>query len=166
MKKLSILILFVLYVYFAQSQDISGEWTGTLYQESGGVRYEYYLELNLQQVGNKINGTSEIHFLDNKKVYGKMKLSGKIEKKTFVFEESAILKENFDGQTMSWCIKKGTLYYSQGNETAVLQGHWTGTIDRGTCSPGTITLKRKTKKKTKKLGKQGKKLKEGARGSN
>jgi len=164
MKKSSIFILFLLSVYFAQSQDISGEWTGTLYQEAGGVRYEYSFEMNLQQVGNKITGTSEIRFLDNKNVYGKMKLSGKLIKKSFIFEESEILKENFDGQTMSWCIKRGTLYYSQGSEMAVLQGDWTGTIGRGTCSPGTITLQRKINQN--KLGKSGKKLKEAARGNN
>ncbi len=62
-KELIISIAFILLAYSAQSQNISGEWTGLLYQETGGIRYEYYFTMNLKQFGNKIDGTSEIRFL-------------------------------------------------------------------------------------------------------
>ncbi len=96
-----------------------------------------------------------------------MKLSGKIQDKVFTFEESNIIAQDFDGQTMSWCIKQGTLNYSKKEGEVVLQGNWTGTAVRSTCAPGTITLKRKTNQQQQdKSNKQGRKLKEAARAGN
>ena len=146
MKKL-ILFLFTIFLssISALSQDISGDWTGFLYQDTGGTSGKYTFTMKLEQTGTNISGISEIRLIDQTNIFGKILLIGSSNNNIFTFEETNISSQNvLEG--MVWCIKYGTLNYSETNNYAYLQGNWKA-IRPATCAPGTIFLKKKLDKK-------------------
>lgn len=131
--------VFCYLVVFAQEKDFSGEWTGKLKQEAGGVSPEYNFQLSLIQEGNKVKGASYIELPTMKNIYATIKLRGTIKGNNLWFEEYEILKEK-RLPNMQFCIKKGKLTLSLEGERWKLDGPWTGYSGFGTCPPGTITV--------------------------
>ena len=141
MKKI-LFITFLFFIFFSvKSQNISGKWTGFLYQEQGGTRGKYTFEMKLNQNANQITGISEIRYIDDPSVYGKIELTGFFLNNIFTFEEVKINSQNTRDEYMYWCIKQGTLNYTEKENYAYLQGDWKS-INPLSCLPGTIFLKK------------------------
>jgi hypothetical protein len=124
----------------ASAQDISGNWTGTLKQQAGGTRTEYFFSLDINLNGKTIEGTSYINYLDKPEIYALFKLSGNFEKNQLKFSESEIVSQR-EEQMMYWCTKYGTLEYTSKDNLEYLSGKWAA--KENGCSPGTIFLSRK-----------------------
>ena len=71
----------------AQANPFDGKWTGYLTQESGGFRPKYYFELQLEQKGNKVTGTS---FSSVEDIYAEMALTGIINGDELTLKEDNI----------------------------------------------------------------------------
>ncbi len=157
MKNFISIFFAILLFYTANCQDISGKWNGYLYQDAGGLKRKYDFSMNLNQTENQISGYSKIALMDNKKIFGVISLKGKIKNSKFDFEEISIIEQGTGNINVSWCIKKGTLIYSQKGKTATIQGDWSSTFPNN-CSPGSIVLTKNNNKKHKdNSNKEGKK---------
>jgi hypothetical protein len=129
-----------------EKNDISGHWEGTITRdEGGGKRAVFKMELDLNQKGKDISGTSYVHFEGEKKVYSaNMSLKGRFTRYYLKYEETKLL--NFDAiPDAEWCVKKCELLYkSPKGGKPTLEGIWEGTAaSTGNCVPGRIFLERK-----------------------
>ncbi|MDZ7877572.1 MAG: hypothetical protein U5L45_07875 [Saprospiraceae bacterium] len=134
------------YPHFADKIDISGHWEGTITRdEGGGKRTVFKMELDLNQKGKAVTGTSYVHADGEKRTYSaNMALSGKFSKYYFKYEETKIL--NYDPiPDAEWCVKKCELSYKlDKTSTPTLEGIWEGTAaSTGNCIPGRIFLQKK-----------------------
>ena len=134
-------LLLRFFTLLSDSQDVSGTWEGTLYQDPGGTRTEYYFRMELKQYHGKVTGFSYISHLDEKDVYGKMNVTGTVAGDVFTFTETALLDEK-KKQDMYWCIKSGKLKIDGKGRQFALKGDW----QAPTCSPGTLQLTKLIKK--------------------
>jgi hypothetical protein len=130
----------------AEKIDISGHWEGTITRdEGGGKRTVFKMELDLNQKGKTITGTSYVHAEGEKRTYSaNMALSGRFSKYYFKYEETKIL--NYDAlPDAEWCVKKCELLYKLDKTSApTLEGIWEGTAaSTGNCIPGRIFLQKK-----------------------
>jgi hypothetical protein len=126
--------------------DISGHWEGTITRdEGGGKRTVFKMELDLNQKGKTITGTSYVHAEGEKRTYSaNMALSGRFSKYYLKYEETKIL--NYDPiPDAEWCVKKCELLYKLDKTSApTLEGIWEGTASStGNCIPGRIFLQKK-----------------------
>ena len=71
------LILFLFLNYIAHSQNLTGRWVGTFTEQRGP---SYIYEMNLEQTGNDIKGTSKYSFY---KRFGIIELEGSIKNNLF-----------------------------------------------------------------------------------
>jgi hypothetical protein len=134
------------YPIFAEKIDISGHWEGTITRdEGGGKRTVFKMELDLNQKGKTITGTSYVHADGEKRTYSaNMALSGRFSKYYLKYEEIKIL--NYDPiPDAEWCVKKCELLYKLDKTSApTLEGIWEGTAaSTGNCIPGRIFLQKK-----------------------
>jgi hypothetical protein len=130
----------------ADKTDISGHWEGTITRdEGGGKRTVFKMELDLNQKGKAVTGTSYVHAEGEKRKYSaNMALSGRFSKYYFKYEETKIL--NYDPiPDAEWCVKKCELLYKlDKTSTPTLEGIWEGTAaSTGNCIPGRIFLQKK-----------------------
>ena len=130
----------------AEKIDISGHWEGTITRdEGGGKRTVFKMELDLNQKGKAVTGTSYVHAEGEKRTYSaNMALSGRFAKYYFKYEETKIL--NYDPiPEAEWCIKKCELLYKlDKTSTPTLEGIWEGAAaSTGNCIPGRIFLQKK-----------------------
>jgi hypothetical protein len=130
----------------AEKTNISGHWEGTITRdEGGGKRTVFKMELDLNQKGKAVTGTSYVHADGEKRTYSaNMALSGRFTKYYFKYEETKIL--NYDPiPDAEWCVKKCELLYKlDKTSTPTLEGVWEGTAaSTGTCIPGRIFLQKK-----------------------
>ncbi|MGB0839757.1 MAG: hypothetical protein ACPGXL_06430 [Chitinophagales bacterium] len=127
---------------------LSGRWIGVVTQNPGGLSKSYYFELEIEQAGNKITGSS-FTALRNGRTGVSINLKGFFNGKILHFIENDIL-ETFDfdsrlGKNEAWCIKQGDLEFSQKNSNFYLNGDWEGYNSRYThkdCAPGKISLRK------------------------
>lgn len=136
-----ILCLSTATVYAQTETDLSGVWTGTLFQNEGGIAERFELYFDLEQIGPAIKGKAYVRLGD---LYAEMKLSGyRTGSGGWRITETEILRSDKAGLAVSWCMKQYELRvdYREGNW--VLNGPWWGSSEYGTCIPGTITLRRK-----------------------
>jgi hypothetical protein len=130
----------------AEKTDISGHWEGTITRdEGGGKRTVFKMELDLNQKGKAITGTSYVHADGEKRTYSaNMALTGRFNKFYLKYEEIKIL--NYDAiPDAEWCVKKCELLYKlDKGTTPILEGIWEGTAaSTGNCIPGRIFLQKK-----------------------
>jgi ketosteroid isomerase-like protein len=130
----------------AEKIDISGHWEGTITRdEGGGKRTVFKMELDLNQKGKVVTGTSYVHAEGEKRTYSaNMALSGRFTKYYFKYEETKIL--NYDPiPDAEWCVKKCELLYKLDKTSApTLEGIWEGAAaSTGNCIPGRIFLQKK-----------------------
>jgi hypothetical protein len=131
----------------AEKTDISGHWAGTITRdEGGGKRTIFKMELDLNQKGKVITGTSYVHAEGEKRTYSaNMALSGHFSKFYLKYEETKIL--NYDPiPDAEWCVKKCELLYRlDKGTTPTLEGIWEGAAaSTGNCIPGRIFLQKAT----------------------
>jgi hypothetical protein len=130
-----------------EKTDISGHWEGTITRdEGGGKRTVFKMELDLNQKGKVVTGTSYVHADGEKRTYSaNMALSGHFNKFYLKYEETKIL--NYDPiPDAEWCIKKCELLYRlEKGTTPTLEGIWEGAAaSTGNCIPGRIFLQKAT----------------------
>lgn len=131
-------LIFIWAFGFAQT-DISGHWTGMLYQSAGGLAAEYTFEMDIKQSGTTITGTSHIEL--SPAVTGSMEVQGKLNGKVFTYSEPRIINEDGITDTTAWCLKTCRLLLSRVGDRLYLKGTWSGySLKFGDCSPGTIEL--------------------------
>ncbi len=123
--------------------DISGVWTGTLYQNEGGIADRFELFFDIEQIGPAVKGKAYVQLGD---LYAEMHLSGyRNGAGSWRISETEILRSDKAGLQVSWCMKEYDLRLDYREGELVLNGPWWGNSEYGPCVPGSITLKRKPK---------------------
>lgn len=131
-------LAFLLLCCAAHAQSLTGKWRGHLTQEPLILYSDFYYEMELVQTGNTVTGTAHIYADEN---YALMPLSGTFDGKNFTFQER--FPDDLKIRTgFEWCIKSGTLSYSEKNGQAFLEGPWAGKSTGGDCNPGQVFLQR------------------------
>ena len=138
------ILLFAGTVMFAQHEaDISGVWTGTLYQNEGGIADKFELYFDLEQIGPVVKGKAYVRLGE---LYAEMHLRGyQTGAGSWHITETEILRNDKAGMAVSWCMKEYELRINYTKGELVLNGPWWGSSDYGPCIPGSITLRRKAK---------------------
>ena len=129
-------LLITLWVFFfcwqgIAAQDLTGRWEGSLQQE--GKEDDFYLELNLDQNGDLLNGTSFSRVRDSE-TYARFELTGVLDQGRLILQEVRQLEP----KEPRWCLKYATLRLEPIDAGWQLTGNWTA---EG-CTPGTMTLTR------------------------
>ncbi len=128
---LSLLLLLCTTVSLS-GQDLSGHWTGQLFQNNIGW---YDFELQLTALGDSLyTGTS---YISSERGSGTMSLRGFQDEDGFHFQESRIRDEHWTTMGWYWCLKSADLELIQRQDSLVLTGRWKGS---GTCKPGHLHL--------------------------
>lgn len=123
--------------------DLSGIWTGTLFQNEGGIADRFELFFDVRQVGPSLKGKASVRLGD---LYAEMRLSGyRSASGSWSLRETEILRSDKAGLAVSWCMKDYELRAEWKDGEWVLSGPWWGSSEYGACVPGTITLRRTTK---------------------
>ena len=121
--------------------DLSGVWTGTLYQNEGGIADQFELYFDIEQIGPALRGKAYVRLGE---LYAEMKLSGyRSGSGGWRITETEILRSDKAGLAVSWCMKDYELRLGYLDGHWVLNGPWWGNSEYGACIPGTITLRRK-----------------------
>ncbi|MCB0704710.1 MAG: hypothetical protein KDC34_05345 [Saprospiraceae bacterium] len=126
----------------AAQSDFAGVWVGTITQNEGGYRSEYYFEFHINEIDDDglVYGKT---FVKVDTIFAKMEFTGKIQSGVYLqFQESEILTDKkFVG--MDWCLKRGQLIIRKDeNEEFILEGYWQGKTSFSECIPGKILLRR------------------------
>ncbi len=127
---------------FSQSKSkLTGNWTGTLYQNpNGALAPEYKFSMRITDVNGVVTGVSTIISGPN---YGVLDFKGTFKKDSLFVEEYQIEKQKMT-TTAQWCFKKGKMRMKTEGTKLMLTGSWTGYAMWGTtrseCSPGTMVL--------------------------
>ena len=137
-----VLLLFCTAAVFGQAEtDLSGVWTGTLYQNEGGIADRLELFFDVEQIGPALKGKAYVRLGD---LYAEMKLSGYRDGSGgWHINESRILRSDKAGMAVSWCMKAYELRLVYQAGEWVLSGPWWGQSEYGPCVPGSIVLRRK-----------------------
>jgi hypothetical protein len=125
------------------NEDLNGIWKGVLTQGPGGCYAEYFLELQINFLNNRITGRTYDYYDKNRFV--KMSFSGRYNPLThrLVLVESKVLEANIPIDCIP-CIKTYDLSYSKNGNEESLSGDWKGHISdkSNACPPGKIRLRR------------------------
>ncbi len=124
-----------------RGEDLTGTWSGELYQNKGGFADRFELFFDLEQIGPALRGTA---FVRLGELMAEMKLTGTRQPNgSWVLRETEILRNNKAGLAVSWCMKQYELRISHERGKLVLIGPWWGNSEFGPCIPGTIRLVRR-----------------------
>jgi hypothetical protein len=127
---------------FAQAQDISGFWKGSLTMPNGCF-IENNIEIQIQASGDSLVGDS-YHYLDiNNYVKKNFKGSYSKQDKKVIIQEGIVTTYKIRS-TCTICIKRYELTYSRSGNVETLSGGWTGKIQSTgkDCETGNIVLTR------------------------
>ena len=147
----SILLILFLSPLLVFSQDIKGTYKGILYQDPDR---EYYFEIRVDEVdaNGKVKGTTFVRE-ESSGNYGTISYKGTYSKPTFKFNEIEILKQDkqkdggyYASNTWFWCIKYGSLKFSESDGKYFLEGPWNA---GGGCSGGTLKVSKPAPEKPK-----------------
>lgn len=117
--------------------DISGSWTGTLYQFDSGKTFLFNLDLS--QDGSKISGISKINELKPRDKYcAAMEISGSVNDRILNFKELRSIEEYSPG--FDFFLKNVNLKFD-GKFPSTLEGYWDCYWNSNTYG-GTISLRR------------------------
>jgi hypothetical protein len=141
--RLSILIIFLLWLSPAFSQELNGIWKGTLTQQPGGCFPVYNVELQVTITNNEVAGFC-YHYSDFSN-YVKKNYNGMYNAatKTINIQEQRVMTFHIP-QDCTPCIRYFTLSYSKLGKEETLSGDWGGVVMNGSaaCTPGRIVLHR------------------------
>jgi hypothetical protein len=150
MKTLLFSSIFISFSFLLSAQDFKGQWKGEFVDQStsfinwGGDKCDYVLEL--ESVGNKVQGYSYTYFSDGgKKYYTICRVKGFINRKEKYIEvrETERTKTNVPN-TVRNCFQTHKLTYEKLNGTETLVGNWVPAPDQdGDCGFGFTTLTRR-----------------------
>ncbi|RYD96926.1 MAG: hypothetical protein EOP50_06170 [Sphingobacteriales bacterium] len=127
----------------AQEPNLNGIWKGTLTQTAGGCFPKYYIELQIDILGDTAAGAS-YHYSDITN-YVKKKFRGTYypNVRKLYISEGPVQTFKIPADCIP-CIKNYELWYSRTGNVETLRGEWTGKVmgSEGTCQPGQLTLTR------------------------
>lgn len=136
--------IFATPLYAQETVDLSGAWSGVLLQNEGGFADKFELYFNIEQIGPSIKGKAYVRLGE---LMAEMKLKGHLTPSgSWSIAETKILRNNKAGMAVSWCMKQYELRVDYRRGELVLTGPWWGDSEYGPCIPGSVTLKRRTKK--------------------
>lgn len=132
MKQLIFLFILISYSFiFAQSDDLSGIWEGTLQSENN----IFHFAIKIQKNGSKkYQGTS---FIRRGKSEVAIQMEAKLQNKYLIFKEIEVIKKK--NASKSLCIKEGKLGYFIEKGIFCLNGKWKAKD----CGEGTIFLQKR-----------------------
>lgn len=133
MKKIAFPCLLILFCCKAFSQDLSGLWEGELTQS--GKDDPFYYQINIQQEGDAISGTSFSRSWDDS-ASAYFSLTGVWDGKILVLQEL----EQTKPEEPKWCLKYITLSLVQEGGVFKLEGNWKA----DGCTPGKIRLENRS----------------------
>lgn len=113
-------------------QDLSGHWTGRLYQNDIGW-YDFELQLTAGR-DSSYTGTS---YINSGRGSGTLDLTATFDGAVFHFQESKVKDQRWNVIGWYWCIKTGDLRLTKQADSLVLSGAWEAS---GTCKPGTLRV--------------------------
>jgi hypothetical protein len=141
---LSALLLFSLTALLpaqVMNEELTGTWSGDLYQNEGGFAERFELFFDVEQIGPVLRGTA---FVRLGELMAEMRLSGTRQANgSWLLRETQILRNNKAGLAVSWCMKTYEIRLSYEKGRLVLIGPWWGDSEFGPCIPGTIRLHRR-----------------------
>lgn len=111
------------------SQNLTGEWAGTITQTGKSTSFNY--ALSLEQDGQKVFGTATSSNTDGSGS-AKFEVGGTFDGKRLVLQE---LKQ-LEPENAKWCLKHIRLQYTENQGIAKLEGDW----EAQGCKPGTMKL--------------------------
>ena len=114
---------------FLHSQNLTGEWAGTITQTGKSTSFNY--ALSLEQDGQKVFGTATSSNTDGSGS-AKFEVGGTFDGKRLVLQE---LKQ-LEPENAKWCLKHIRLQYAENQDIAKLEGDW----EAQGCKPGTMKL--------------------------
>jgi hypothetical protein len=115
-----------------------GRWTGTLYQQPGGLEETYPFEMVIKNPDNgRVSITTTIWLDETRRYYATMGGFGVGATTTMRFYEVNTLNQSAPPDGI-WCMKQGQLTLAKG----ILAGTWEGEANGQDCSPGRIELTR------------------------
>jgi hypothetical protein len=122
--------------------NLSGVWTGELYQNAGGIAEKFELSMVLRQTDIFMRGTAYVRLDD---IWAEMQLSGnQLPNGSWRLTETKILRSQ-KPDYLSWCMKQYEIRVSYTPEGLLLSGPWWGNSELGPCIPGSIKLRKKQK---------------------
>jgi hypothetical protein len=147
MKALLTYLLFTTICLPVAAQNLSGKWTGSLFQQSAVTMASatYIMELDVLHTGSAISGTAK--YVSPRGYYVIERFSGTVAGKRVVIVENKVIECTMSG--FSWCIKtlEGFLSTDTRQNRQVMEGTWEANIVydgtvylRGSCAPGTFKI--------------------------
>lgn len=132
--------------YAPVANPLAGHWRGWLQQEPIVMTHDFYYEMDLQQDGEKVWGSSYIYVDEN---FAEMRLVGTFKNGVLQFKEVEFVRE-YIKVGFEWCLKYGDLVYSLRDSVAFLE---TRGVDMqgdapysGKCNPARAQLRKPEKK--------------------
>jgi hypothetical protein len=117
--------------------NLSGTWSGSLYQPSGkGSTIQYTLVLNINQTNNSVTGTRKVQ---DGSYYALFSISGSITGNKVDLVDGSLM-ENFPPPGYYWCFISQQLQYVDGSPP-VLNGTWTSSDCGGNESGNIVAVK-------------------------
>ncbi len=142
MKYLLVLFFFPLSLF---SQDITGLWAGSLFNDSSGANIRY--EIIIDEVKGKYTAYSQTSFIIDNREYTGMKsvLIVKLKDK-FIFEDQELISHNYPVAPPKGVKQLTSVTLSQDQGTPLLSGKFTTTRTReyGRKVTGTVRLEKQT----------------------
>jgi OmpA family len=135
-------LLIFLGSFLLQAQDVTGVWKGTLSQDPDR---SYYFEISVDNIdfNGYLSGVTYVKEISSGND-GTISFTGSFKNNQFKFREKEIVKEvkrnnggYYSSNSWFWCIKNGTLDFSQKEGSYYLKGSWNA---EGGCSGGTLEV--------------------------
>jgi len=123
--------------------DISGTWTGELFQNEGGIADRFDFSMEIRQVDRAIKGTTYVRLGD---IWAEMDFAGFLQPNgSWKILERGVVRSQKPIE-LSWCMKRFELMLDYTAQGLILAGPWWGNSDFGPCIPGSVRLRRKIKR--------------------
>jgi hypothetical protein len=123
MHKLYFLFIFCFSFFVGRSQNLTGLYTGTLFNDTTKLTQNY--ELSLKDDGKTITGTSYTTFiLDDKYYFGLRTLKGSKKDGKLILEEETLLENNFPAAPPKGVRRMAVIPLNAEGEVELLNGMW------------------------------------------
>lgn len=111
--------------------DVGGTWSG-VFRQPGGPYETYELQIELQQHGDRVTGSSRISTIDGE-YWGLLAFEGRLEGNRLYFADSELVDDNL-GIFLDWCMKGG--YTIVDPRSRSMSGPWRAFA----CMPGSLEV--------------------------
>jgi hypothetical protein len=125
------------------AQGIAGKWQGTLEEQLKKSSTKYQFEMELEEFGESVKGTTRISTVTKPGEpykYAQMEITGTFRDKVFTFKEIKVISQEGMESLPDWCLKFGNLDFMLVQEEGQLVGRYEAKNGKGSCAPGTINV--------------------------